>query len=143
MISRHGYLMGASPQRPIEPVRSLMEEYVRNGTLEVVGDIIVEPEAPVITCPCGTVHDGSHGLGKRKGNVKLCVACYRERRLAGLKKAMAERQAIIARAKEPRIVQVDFRSYPEIYDLLLTESRMDVRTLEQQIIYCLKSYMED
>jgi len=84
-IERIGYLQGASPQRPIEPVHSLMEEYVRKGTLEVVGDIIVEPEATAITCPdCGKHHDGLHGHGLLKVN-KVCAECYEIRRGAGIR----------------------------------------------------------
>ena len=106
--------------------------------------IVTEPAKARIVCPdCQAEHDGSHGIGRQKGRIRLCAACFRSRRLAGLKRKMDEREEIIRRANEPRVVQVDFREWPELFGVLVADARMDVRTLEQQIIYCVKSWMED
>jgi hypothetical protein len=49
---------------------------------------------------------------------------------------------LVARSREPLIVELDFREWPELYEGLLSESRMDVRTMEQQIIWIVKTFME-
>ena len=85
-IERIGYLQGASPQRPIDPVRSLMEEAMAGNRM---------PELdPLLTCPdCNKKHDGLHGHGLLKVN-KVCVDCYEARRSVGIKRGAKLRREV-------------------------------------------------